>query len=43
VRRIAAITNPWDRDVELKLALGMPEEIFANSVGLFGVRFKSSG
>jgi len=43
VRRIAAITNPWDRDVELKLALGMPEEIFANSVGLFGVRVKSSG
>ena len=43
VLRIAAITNPWDRDVELKLALGMPEEIFANCVRLFGVKFKSSG
>lgn len=26
-RRLAAISNPWDQDVALKLALGMPEEI----------------
>jgi len=43
VRRIAAITNPWDRDVELKLALGMPEEILAASMRLFGMKFKRSG
>lgn len=30
VRRIAAISNPWDRDVELKRALGVTEEIFGN-------------
>jgi predicted TIM-barrel fold metal-dependent hydrolase len=26
-RRLAAIDNPWDRDVELDLALGMPEQV----------------
>ena len=31
VRRIAAIRNPWDRDVALKRALGVTEEIFGNS------------
>jgi len=31
VRRLAAIANPWDQDVELKLALGMTEEMLANS------------
>jgi hypothetical protein len=31
VRRLASIANPWDQDVELKLALGMTEEILANS------------
>jgi hypothetical protein len=31
VRRLAAIANPWDQDVELKLALGVTDEIFANS------------
>ena len=30
VRRIAAIRNPWDRDVELKRALGVTDEIFGN-------------
>ncbi|MFH1028191.1 MAG: amidohydrolase family protein, partial [Pseudomonadota bacterium] len=30
-RRLAAIKNPWDRDVELKRALGVTEEIFGNS------------
>ena len=27
-RRIAAIANPWDRSVELKKALGVPEDVF---------------
>ena len=31
VWRIAAISNPWDRDVELKRAMGVTEEIFGNS------------
>ena len=29
--RIAAIANPWDRDVELKQALGVPREVFTRS------------
>lgn len=35
VRRIAALNNPWDRDVELKRALGVTEEIFGNSGKIF--------
>lgn len=31
IRRIAAIHNPWDRDVELKRALGVPEQVLGNS------------
>ncbi len=34
VRRIAAIENPWDRDVALKRALGMTEEILGNAARL---------
>jgi len=34
VRRIAAIRNPWDRDVELKRALGVPEAVLGNSARL---------
>jgi hypothetical protein len=33
--RIAAIENPWDRDVELKQALGVPREIFDRPRALF--------
>lgn len=33
--RIAAIHNPWDRDVALKVALGVPEDILANNSKLF--------
>ena len=33
--RIAAIENPWDRDVELKQALGVPKEVFARSRQMF--------
>jgi predicted TIM-barrel fold metal-dependent hydrolase len=29
LRRLAKIPNPWDRDVELKRALGVPAEVFA--------------
>ena len=29
--RIAAIENPWDRDVELKQALGVPKDFFQRS------------
>jgi hypothetical protein len=36
VRRIAAVANPWDRDVELKLALGMPEELLGSTARLLG-------
>jgi predicted TIM-barrel fold metal-dependent hydrolase len=35
VRRISAIKNPWDRDVELKMALGVTEEILSNSGRMF--------
>lgn len=34
-RRLSAIENPWDRDVELKQALGVPREVFERSSGLF--------
>lgn len=37
VRRIAAIKNPWDQDVELKQALGVPEEILLNNSKLFHI------
>ena len=33
-RRIRLIQNPWDRDVELKRALGVPEQIFARPATL---------
>jgi hypothetical protein len=29
MRRLARLENPWDRDVELKQALGVPAEVFA--------------
>lgn len=37
VVRIAAIKNPWDRDVELKRALGVTEEIMTNNSKLFHI------
>ena len=33
-RSIAAIDNPWDRDVALKKAMGTPDEVFARSGAL---------
>lgn len=32
-RRVAAIDNPWDRDVALKQALGVPQSVFSRVVG----------
>ena len=43
VRRIAAIANPWDQDVELKLAMGMTEGMFANSARFLEKRLKILG
>ena len=41
VRRLAALQNPWDRDVELKRALGVTEEVLGNSAVLLGKSNKS--
>ena len=35
LRRIAAIKNPWDRDVELKMALGVTWDILGNGERMF--------
>jgi hypothetical protein len=46
VHRISGIENAWDRDVELKRALGVPEEVFRGSEELLlkeGVRGKGLG
>jgi len=37
---VVAETNPWDRDVALKRALGVPAGIFANSAKLLGLKTK---
>jgi len=34
MRRLAALPNPWDRDVALKQALGVPAEVFARTAAL---------
>lgn len=34
-RRLSAIENPWDRDVELKQALGVPKVVFERSRQMF--------
>ena len=31
IRRLAALRNPWDQSLQLKLALGLPPEILTNS------------
>jgi predicted TIM-barrel fold metal-dependent hydrolase len=33
-RRVAGIDNPWDRDVALKQALGVPQTVFSRVVGI---------
>jgi predicted TIM-barrel fold metal-dependent hydrolase len=37
-RQIAAIANPWDRDLHLKQALGVPPEVFTRSHSLIAHR-----
>jgi hypothetical protein len=34
---LLAIKNPWDRDLELKRALGVPEEVFTNPAKLLRI------
>ena len=36
-KSVAAIDNPWDRDVALKEALGVPEHVFARSAQLLAM------
>ncbi|HEX5774119.1 MAG TPA: amidohydrolase family protein, partial [Geomobilimonas sp.] len=38
--RILAEKNPWDRDILLKEALGVPADIFSNSWRMFGAKFQ---
>lgn len=35
IRRCSKIRNPFDRDVELKRAIGIPESVFANASRIF--------
>ncbi|MCE1227168.1 MAG: amidohydrolase family protein [Geobacteraceae bacterium] len=37
VARLMTIKNPWDRDLELKRALGVPEEVFTNPAKLLRI------
>jgi predicted TIM-barrel fold metal-dependent hydrolase len=41
--KILAEKNPWDRDVALKRALGVTDEILVNNARLLRVKFKSPG
>lgn len=41
-RELAAIDNPWDQDVLLKRALGVPQGVFARSEEIFGERKTSN-
>ena len=34
IRRLAALKNPWDQDLQLKLALGMPSAVLNNTARL---------
>lgn len=35
---ISGIENPWDRDIALKQALGVPDQVFANSAKLLNIQ-----
>lgn len=43
MQTISSIENPWDRDVELKEALGMPAAIFAKPAEFFGITWPTVG
>ncbi len=43
MQTISSIENPWDRDVELKEALGMPAAIFAKPAEFFGIIWPTIG
>lgn len=36
-RRLAAIPNPWDRDVSLNLALGLPEQVLTRAASILRI------
>ncbi len=36
IRRLSRLANPWDRDVELKQALGVPADIWCRSAAMLG-------
>ena len=42
MQNISAIENPWDRDVVLKEALGVPAKIFAKPAEFFGITWPSA-
>jgi hypothetical protein len=31
IRRLVALRNPWDQDLQLKLALGLPSRVLGNT------------
>ncbi len=37
IRRLAALDNPWDQDLQLKLALGLPAGVLRNTPRLLGM------
>jgi hypothetical protein len=37
IRRLAALDNPWDQDLQLKLALGLPAGVLRNPPRLLGL------
>jgi predicted TIM-barrel fold metal-dependent hydrolase len=36
IRKLAALDNPWDQDLQLKLALGLPARVLGNAHRLLG-------
>ena len=40
MQSISSIKNPWDRDIELKEALGVPFQIFSKPADFFGINWE---
>ena len=40
MQSISSIKNPWDRDIELKEALGVPFQIFSKPAEFFGINWE---